>query len=358
MKNILFVAHDPGGANVIKPVIEYFAQQSEYTSYHFLLGPAKERIIARGANVHTLEIGIIPTPNFPNEQSAQENDIAAILSETRFDAVFTATSFNSNLERLCVRLANERGIPTFAILDFWSNYQQRFTLNARTDAPSVLFVADKRMHDEAAQELPATRVVISGNPHLQSLAARYKEARNQYESDVQGIPKRVRFFCENIRHYYPDKPVNEFTVLPKLARALSHAGFEGELLIRPHPMESREPWQMFIAEQQANTPRVRLALDTASFDEVLRDNCIAVGFTTMALLETASVGIPTFSYQIQVPSDYFNLPFEEYGIMRLVGEGDVANILQLPQTHGMASGSTSSADALVIIHGEVRKTFV
>jgi hypothetical protein len=333
--------------------MEYFAQQSECASYHLLLGPAKERIITDGVNVYHLHIRSFPTPNFPNEHSVDEQDIIALLEETRFDAVFTATSFNSNLERLCIRLANERGIPTVAILDFWSNYQQRFTLNARTDVPLVLFVADKRMCDEAARELPITRVVISGNPHLQSLATRYKEARSQYESSIQGIPTRIRFFCENIRHYYPDKPVNEFTIVPKLFHTLSQAGFEGELLIRPHPMESREPWQAFITEEQVNTPRVRLTLDSASFDEVLRDRCIAVGFTTMALLETASVGIPTFSYQIQVPSDYFNLPFEEYGIVRLVGEGDVAKILQAPQKQGMAGGSTSSLDALAIIHAEV-----
>jgi hypothetical protein len=363
MKNILFVAHDPGGANVIKPVIEYFAKQPLIASYHLLLGPAKELIIAGGVNLQHFHIPSFPTPNFPNEQSVNEQDIIALLDTTRFDAMFTATSFNSNGERLCIRCANERGIPTFSILDFWSNYRQRFTLNDRFDAPLVLFVADKRMHDEAVRELPATRVVISGNPHLRSLAARYKEARSQYGSDTQGIPTRLRFFCENIRHYYPDKPVNEFTVIPKLLRALFHAGFEGELLIRPHPMESREPWQTFIAEQQntqqqANAPRLHLALDTASFDEVLRDRCVAIGFTTMALLETASVGIPTFSYQIDVPSDYFNLPFEEYGITRLVSESDVANIMQLPETRGIAGSLIGNTDALAIIHGEIQKAFV
>jgi hypothetical protein len=349
MTNILFVAHDPGGANVLKPVIAYFAEQTNITSYHLLLGPAAERINADGVNVRKISVPPIPTPDFPNEKSVLEEDIRRMFHETRFDAVFTATSFNSNLERLCIRIAKELGVPTLTILDFWSNYRQRFTYQERFDAPSVLFVADKRMQREAEAELPTTKVIISGNPHLLGIAARYKEARQT----LQGLPiQRIRFFCENIRHYYPHKAVNEFTVMPNVLKGLFDAGFKGELYIRPHPMESREPWQDFIEREQQFSPSVRILLDTASFDEVLRDACIALGFTTMALLETASVGIPTFSYQINVPDDYFNLPFEEYGIMRLREEHDLRRVLQ-SSTDILSHSRQTSDEALQVIHNTV-----
>lgn len=355
MRNILFVAHDPGGANVIKPVIEHFAEQkfdeqNNIHSFHLLLGPAASRIESRGESVSIVRLETVPTPNFPNELSVRENDVERLFQETRFDAVFTATSFNSNLERLCILHANALHIPTFAILDFWSNYRQRFTYEGRFDAPSVLFVADKRMEREAREALPSTEVVISGNPNLLSIAARYKHLRQPHQSLT---PNRIRFFCENIRHYYPDKPVNEFTVVPHLLKGLRDAGFGGELLIRPHPMESREPWLEWIAATQATTPLPRLALDTATFDEVLRDDCVAVGFTTMALLETASVGIPTFSYQVNVPAEYFNLPFEEYEITRLLSESDVAGVLQPPEQIDSLKASDNAA--LAIIHETLNK---
>jgi hypothetical protein len=336
MKSILFVAHDPGGANVIKPVIEHYAKHDHIQSHCLLLGPAAERITPQSPTLQRHHVRTITTPDFPNELSAEPSDIITLLETIKPDVVFTATSFNSNLERLAVRFANERGIPTVSILDFWSNYAKRFTLDGIVSAPEVLLVADGRMKREAEAELPGTTVAISGNPHLASITAKYAEARQKAASQIQAPLSRIRFFCENIRHYYPDKPVNEFSIMPTFLQSLTESGFHGEVLIRPHPMESREPWAEEIRKYElgiisgkrfAAKPAIIVRLDTATFDEVLCDRCAAVGFTSMALLETASVGIPTFSYQIDVPNDYFWLPFEEYGIMRLAREEDIAHLV-------------------------------
>ena len=378
MKSILFVAHDPGGANVMKPVIEHYAHQhyanehyahqSDIQSHCLLLGPARERITLQSSTLQYHDVRTVTTPDFPNELSVEPDDLAALLDNLKPHAVFTATSFNSNLERLAVRFANERTIPTFSILDFWSNYAKRFTLDGIVSEPKVLFVADGRMKREAEAELPNTKVIVSGNPHLASIATKYSHARLEASSQIRSPLSRIRFFCENIRHYYPDKPVNEFSIMPNLLQSLIDAGFHGEVLIRPHPMESREPWEEEIEKYEvgitrsskrfAAKPAIIVRLDTATFDEVLRDRCAAVGFTSMALLETASVGIPTFSYQIAVPNDYFWLPFEEYGITRLK---DASDISQLTEPSSLESSqpvhpqrqSASSLDAIAIIQQNV-----
>ncbi|MCU0425788.1 MAG: hypothetical protein MUF71_09210 [Candidatus Kapabacteria bacterium] len=363
MKSILFVAHDPGGANVIKPVIEYYAARHDLQSHLLLLGPAAERIKPTSTSVVAHTVRTITTPDFPNELSAEPEDIAGILDKIKPQAVFTATSFNSNLERLAVRFANERGIPTFSILDFWSNYQKRFTLNGTVSQPQTLFVADGRMKREAEAELPGTSVLISGNPHLANIAAQYADARSKA---VTTPIRRIRFFCENIKHYYPEKPINEFTVVPRLLQSLRLCGFNGELIIRPHPMESREPWQEAVQRDEGEgmrdideenniRKRVTMRLDTASFDEVLRDNCLAVGFSSMALLETASVGIPTFSYQISVPDDYFWLPFEEYGIVCLREEADIMRLLEEQAHRDIRPISADNHSPLTVIDQAVRR---
>ncbi len=363
MKSILFVAHDPGGANVLKPVIEHYATHERIQSHCLLLGPARERITPQSPTLQYHDVRTITTPDFPNELSAEPHDMAALLDNLKPSAVFTATSFNSNLERLAVQFANERTIPTFSILDFWSNYAKRFTLDGVVSAPKVLFVADGRMKHEAEAELPNTTVIISGNPHLASIAAKYSHTRLAASSQVRSPLSRIRFFCENIRHYYPDKPVNEFSIMPHLLQSLIDASFHGEVLIRPHPMESREPWEAEIEKYEvgitrsskrfAAKPAIIVRLDTATFDEVLRDRCAAVGFTSMALLETASVGIPTFSYQIAVPNDYFWLPFEEYGIIRLKDASDIAQLTEPSQPVHPQGQSASSLDAIAIIQQNV-----
>jgi hypothetical protein len=368
MKSILFVAHDPGGANVIKPVIEHYAKHDHIQSHCLLLGPAAERITPQSPTLQRHHVRTIATPDFPNELSAEPEDIAALLDALKPDVVFTATSFNSNLERLAVRFANERGIPTVSILDFWSNYAKRFTLDGMVSAPEVLFVADGRMKREAEAELPATTVVISGNPHLALITAKYAETRQKEASQIQAPLSRIRFFCENIRHYYPDKAVNEFSIMPTFLQSLTESGFHGEVFIRPHPMESREPWAEEITKYElgitnarkrfAAKPAIIVRLDTATFDEVLCDRYAAVGFTSMVLLETASVGIPTFSYQIDVPDDYFWLPFEEYGIMRLRREEDIAHLVMSSPSGFVNTTAPTTPNVIAIIDKTLHQLLV
>jgi hypothetical protein len=93
-------------------------------------------------------------------------------------------------------------------------------------------------------------------------------------------------------------------------------------------MESPVPWQAFINEQQPDNV-IDLRLDTLDFNTLLSQSFIAIGLTSMALIETAVCDIPTFSYQIAVPDDgYLFLPYEEYGITRLQHEEDLALLLQ------------------------------
>ncbi|MCS6808114.1 MAG: hypothetical protein RML40_05595 [Bacteroidota bacterium] len=351
-RRILFAAHDPGGANVIKPVIEHIADRNDIEMHTILLGPAAERLqcIASRAISHTVRS--FPTPHFPNELSAEPQDVAAVFDAVQPSAVFTATSFNSNLERLTVRYARERAIPTFAILDFWSRYAHRFTLDDCCVPPDILFVTDERMQREATAELPTTTIIVSGNPHLAQLQEHYANARRHlYDSPSPHPPlQRIRFFCENIRHYYPDKPVNEFTIIPKLLDKLLHYGFTGELIIRPHPMESRAPWENALVEYNTKTAgRIAILLDTASFHNILQERCIALGLTSMALLETVSVGIPTFSYQIAVPSEYFWLPFEEYGIPRILRDEDILQIVSCTFQKPQATQHSAPSNALLMI---------
>lgn len=338
---ILFAAHDPGGTNVIKPVIEYYTGLPEWRVVLLLLGPARERITIPGAEY--LDIPTYPTPGFPNEVSVYPEDVKNLLHTITPDFVFTATSFNSNLERLVIRFANERQIPTASILDYWSNYSQRFSYDGIVVYPQVIFVADVKMAQECKEAVEgAAQVIISGNPHLQSLTTTI--AKRRTVMNEKNPLRRVRFFSENIHHYYPHKTVNELTIVTDLIQYLHRYAWLGEVLIRPHPMESRDVWSSFIKTHTAPSQGIQLGLDVTPFNDVLTDNFIALGLTSMALLETAVCGIPTFSYQIGVPQSdgYFMLPYQEYGIVQVRDAAEIPSMLDAKMMYRQIDETTAN----------------
>lgn len=324
MKKILFAAHDPGGINVLAPVIDFFAEQEEYEVLLVLLGPARAKYRIPVGRARLLEIPSAPLPDFPNEQGVDPTDVTGLLQAHAPDCIFTATSYNSTLEKHLIALGRQLSIPTAAILDFWGNYRLRFTVGHNTHFPDLIFVADQKMAAGLRQEGVNADIVLCGNPHLSQLAATHTRP-----VAARTPAKQVfRFFSENIAHYFPDKPLNEFTIVAHLIRFLKQAAVEATFIIRPHPMESPAPWQAFINEQQPDKI-IDLRLDTLDFNTLLSQSFVAIGLTSMALIETTVCDIPTFSYQISVPDDgYLFLPYEEYGITRLQHEEDLALLIR------------------------------
>lgn len=347
---LLFAAHDPGGANVLRTVIEHFAGRGGCVLVLALLGPARERIRIERPNVCRARLPVTATPDFPNEQSTTPAAVSALFREHRFDWVLTATSYNSNLERLVLAEARTHGIPAAAIIDFWSGYVSRFTLDSRLVYPDVLFVTDAKMARELEATAPPAAIVTAGNPHLRELAESHAATpAPARETDQAPV---IRFFSENIRHYFPDRPLHEFAIVEKILHFLADRAIPCRLLVRPHPMESPEPWLDFFKRMTAQNLGgiITLALDTLPLPQVLAEHFVAVGITSMVLLETAVCGIPTFSYQIGVPDDgYLFLPYEEYGIERLKREDDLARLLRRETRGTLPAGQFPGIDPLTVI---------
>lgn len=332
MKRILVAAHDPGGSNVIGPIIARLAGQAQqYSLVLALLGPARQRISASGSNIIAVDLPALPTPGFPNEQSTREESVAALLDQLQVDIIFTATSYNSNLERLFLKHAQKRRIPSAAIIDYWANYIERFTLDGNRYFPDILFVTDQKMAEGVHRVHPPSQIIVSGNPHLRELAEAH--ASSDAQAHQKQKKRRYRFFSENIHHYFPHRPITEFSMVADLVRFLADRDLPIEFLVRPHPMESHAPWEKFFADfsSQYNLRAVTLGLDTDPFPKVLTDRFIAIGITSMALLETTVCNIPTFSYQIGLPeTGYLFLPFAEYRITPLKTTEDLGLLLAPP----------------------------
>ena len=77
----------------------------------------------------------------------------------------------------------ERGIPTLSIVDFWSNYTERFDT-----LPDKIAIIDEQMRQEMlAEGFPDDKLVITGQPAFDCLA----EKRKRFdESDSWKHPLR------------------------------------------------------------------------------------------------------------------------------------------------------------------------
>lgn len=287
-----------------------------------LLGPAMAK-----SGLHQSAPGIraTPHPDHAHEFITDAAEVRRVLEAARPGVVFTGTSFTSNLERLVIREARQMGIPTLAIVDYWLEYRARFAIEGEQVLPDLLLATDERMRSEMARELgPTASIRVVGNPHLSQLALKPRRLR----SGKPGTPARFRFFSENLLHYFPEKPIHEFEIFEHICRFLNGKADVKELVVRPHPLEQHQPWQLLL-NRLGPEMSIRLAIDTLPFNEVLEDECVAIGISTMALLEVAVCGTPTFSYQIDVPADqgYFFLPFEEYGIFQMTKPKDLDMLL-------------------------------
>ena len=107
MKKIIFVAHDPGGYDVIQPVYQAMLESRPCT---FLsVGPA--------ANLAKVTDWMENEALETLKRAVQMNNVAVLV---------TGTSWGSQFELDCISLCKQVGIPTISILDYWSNYAARF----------------------------------------------------------------------------------------------------------------------------------------------------------------------------------------------------------------------------------------
>src|SRR6202008_263596 len=121
--------------------------------------------------------------------------------------------------------------------------------------------------------------------------------KGEYVGRKNSHKKRLVFFSENIIHYFPENAINEITVLEELIRGIEISE-DIQISIRPHPMESKSHWIQFIQRMTAATGKIKLNLDTfeSVYDSIMHAD-VTVGISSMALIESSILGIPSFSYQ-------------------------------------------------------------
>jgi len=355
-RKIVFASHDPGGFNLLFPIIQSFADHIGLEVHLLLVGSSLTRFNAfddKGKS-QLYHLDSFSIDGFPNELDVNKADVWDLLDKINPDAIITGTSINSNVERYCISYGYERNVPALAIIDSWVGENVRFKSRLIEAYPRIIMVTDESMADRyRVFGNKGSEIVLVGNPHLEEL---YNRNLNRIAKQKVNL-SRVLFFSENISHYYPDNLINEYTILGSI---LEYCNLPEPLTlaIRPHPLESHDNWRAFISDNSSKNSSIRLEIDGInSVEESILTSKLTFGISSMALIESSIFLKPTFSYQVGMEREnsMLYIPFEEFGILRLTNMNEVRSMFSISEKPISSHPKKQTISSIAKIQGVLRK---
>ncbi len=329
---VVAICGDPGGANAVAPVIEALRREGRVNVHALAYQQARMQWLKR---------------NLTCEEIPEDMTCIAAAKRLRLSKallLLTGTSVNPvELEKQFIAAAHETGIPSLAVLDFWSNYRRRFSdvEDHLVYLPDRIAVMDERARDEMiAVGFEPIRLIITGQPALDDLAklkTQFNSKRRHAIIDALSVapdelfvlfvsqPMSILNGADAINpHYYG---YTEKTVLSSLTAALDQIAEEHNqkiaLVIRPHPRESDE----FLDKLDYHTIRMLVYTEGKAYDLAMAADLV-IGMNTILLMEACYLGCITVSIQpgLRLPDP---LPTNLWGISRAVyNEGEIKPVVE------------------------------
>lgn len=258
MKDMIFLAHDPGGFDAVYPVAFYMSKKKDMKVKLILTGQAAEREPLLGMS----------------ERDTIDN-IREKLKITSDFILVTGTSWDSSVELECIKLCKSSGIKTVSILDYWCNYTERFKQKDEYIYPDFLFVMDQLAFDEAkAEGINPDIMRLTGNPGLD----------NYVQKKIK--KKKVLFISQPLSMLYSVEKTgySEFEAFEGVLRACKELRLVPK--IKFHPKETQKMMEMYQS----------YSVD-GKVEDIACEYDVIVGMTTMGLLQCSLMGIPVISYE-------------------------------------------------------------
>jgi len=326
---IVAVAGDLGGAAALMPVIQALSSSGRYDVQTLAYREAAGFFTKRGVPFRVLE------------ESFCRTEASTLLRDQRADLLLCGTSVNEvELEKHLIDAANDRELPSVAVLDYWSNYAERFSGHDGVLAhlPNRIAVMDENARAEMTDVgFEPERLVVTGQPAFDDLAAcraRFdSECRRAFRIAMAIEPDQllVTFFSQPLSQGFGMKEdgdalrrfgYDETVILPQLVETLEHLAArrsrELVLAIRPHP---REPLSWY--ETLASSNRILRILVTTEGEsrEWAMASDLVTGMTTVLLVEACYLGCLVVSLQTGLKCPEV-LPTNRLGLSRAVYRED------------------------------------
>ncbi|HII16625.1 TPA: hypothetical protein HA361_01805 [Candidatus Woesearchaeota archaeon] len=288
-QTILFCSQDAGGTNALFPVVKEIAKKRLYHWEYLACGTGKKILITESIF-------------FEEGDSLNEDYIGHFMDSLLPSIVVLGTSQGYSMEKKVLRQSLERNIPSVSVIDYWSNYRQRFSGHEKGGLmlPSCICVVDELMKQEMiAEGFDPSLLVVTGNPFFSTYA----------QSQVRGAASNAPFlflsqpFSEISTSFDPG--YDEFQVLTDVLSSLEyirkHSPFSVLLVVRPHPREDPDKYSRFLDSVRHTFP-VKVEAHTP-LSTLIGGARAVIGMSSAGLLEAALRGKPAISYQPNVQKD-------------------------------------------------------
>lgn len=256
---ILVSAQDPGGTNSVLPVATELIRLGHEVVAE-AEGVARDMFTTRSISLGTF------------------SDPAVVL---------LGTSGGESVEKRVTRDMRSKA-PTVAVLDFWSNYWQRFSSAGVKDfayLPDLICVMDEIAKEEMiAEGFPPEKIVVTGNPHFDHFA----ETITRDTEDK----KRILFISQPMRMDgdmpgFTPPDVDEYTILETLRDFLP---IGHTLFIRLHPRDVADKYDVYLSDRVCLAPE-------ATLEEALSASGLIIGVATPVLIQAVAAGKKALSYE-------------------------------------------------------------
>ncbi|MBM3254617.1 MAG: hypothetical protein FJZ16_10210, partial [Candidatus Omnitrophica bacterium] len=305
---ILVACKDPGGAEALSPVVLKLISEGEVEitsiGYKFSEDVFKKR-----------KIPFKKLEDF-NITEISPTTMEYLLDKEKPDLVVLGTSLGRSIEDDIVLAARKMKIKTFALLDFWNNYSQRFSCletNKRLAfLPDFIGVMDEFTKEEMIKEgFEPERLLITGQPYFDGLfelaktfdkekVIQFRDELNISNSDIL-----ISFFSQPLTKTRPnsaDEPgylgYTQLTILNSLIKALyilkKDLGRPITLFVKLHPKETPDEIDDLISGKT-----IGIAVDK-NIDprKLMLSSDIVCGMFTMILVEAFLIRKKVLSIQI------------------------------------------------------------
>lgn len=292
-KRILFFSCEPGGAEVLTPVIRLLHAQPEFEVTTVGYGYALDRFSEN--RIIFSEIGPIEL-----EDTNLIDNIAPDLIITSAASLPAADMSEKHLWRQ----ARQRGIPTLAILDQWQNYATRFSGISANERlayqPDWINCLNEIGWAEMVDEgFDATKLVAMGHPYLSSLKREFAAldiSSLRIAQCIEASDRVVLFVSEPIaEHYGLERGYDQYQVLDYFLTNLDTEYTQPKILVKLHPKDYLSSFAKI--SNKFKDLKVRFVCNEISPLECLAISDYVFGMSSVMLIEAYVIGKRVASLQ-------------------------------------------------------------
>ncbi|MFA6253146.1 MAG: hypothetical protein WCV69_02460 [Patescibacteria group bacterium] len=287
-KNLLIVAHDAGGANILAAwVVKNF---KKYNFLFCLENPAlkifqDKKIVFKNIKYKNL--------NFVWD---------------KIDFILTGTSYPADLERLLIAQAKKKKIKSASFIDHWVNYRKRFLPlghegKVQNFLPDEIWVGDRFALKMALEEgFTRNKLKLIPNPYFQEVR---KIKQNIQNSGKIAQRKKILFLSS----IFSENNFNEFDFLEEFLKILKSSGKKIEITIKLHPSEKIGKYNKLIKKY----PELKINQSKSqNLVQEINKADLVIGQETMALVVAMLLSKTALNYK---PNGLSAIPFRKIKII-------------------------------------------